>query len=86
MKIDFNHLRRKLGEHYNSFIECLNSLESLSKQGYENLEFEKHILRNKLDCLRSDIVGILCCYEEGNPDCIAIDIDILPAFEENNED
>jgi septum formation topological specificity factor MinE len=69
MKVDFNNLRRKLGDHYNSVIETLN-----------NPNRDEDDLRDHLNSLRSDVVGIICCYEEGNPDCVAIDMELLSAF------
>ena len=78
MKVDFNNLRIKAGNHFNTVIEKLNRMESADKMDYDSI-------RCSLDSLRSDLVGILCCYEEGNPDCIEIDLDLIGAYLDDTE-
>lgn len=79
MKVDFNSLRRKAGNHYNNVVNMLNRAESTGDMDF-------NLIRNSLDSLRSDLVGILCCYEENNPDCIEIDMDLLSAYLDGDDD
>jgi len=66
MDVDFNNLRKRMILDYNTLVNGLNTASvviPLHKFGY----IKKH-----LEDLKTDLITLGCCYEEGNQDCKCI--------------
>ena len=63
MKVSFNGARINLARAYNEFYASVEN------------DLQQH-QKDKLLELRSNIGGFLCMYEEGNPDCKELDIEL----------
>lgn len=80
MEVDFNNLRKQLAFSFDKVTKKLNEgiLPEKAYNGnkYGNILVDTEDLQKSMEELRSCIISLLCCYEEGNPDCINVYDDV----------
>lgn len=80
MEVDFNNLRKQLAFSFDKVTKKLNEgiLPEKAYNGnkYGNILVDTEDLQKSMEELRSCIVSLLCCYEEGNPDCANVYDDV----------
>ena len=82
MQVDFNNCRRQLAYAYNRLCKTLDG--EIDNKG--NIDIHVDDIQRHMDDLRTFIVGIICTYDEGNPDFADISEGIdLAVFNDEDE-
>lgn len=81
LKVNFNNVRRTAAEAYNELINVLNTSR---REGLIGPCITDDVEEPARD-LRCALATLLCLYEEGNPECACVDVD-LNVFYSRDED
>lgn len=74
MKVDFNNLRLQTASNYTRVVDILNNHPSVVAGEAVPFSYVDVVsLRQALQDLRINILGLCCCYQADDPDCISLE-------------